>query len=38
MYSLRPGADIWLDADHFVELLRQSGSASKPGVELLSGL
>ena len=35
MYSLRPGADIWLDADHFIELRREAQHASKSEIDLL---
>jgi two-component SAPR family response regulator len=35
MYSLRPGADIWLDADRFIEMLREAEHASNPEIDLL---
>jgi LuxR family transcriptional regulator, maltose regulon positive regulatory protein len=31
-YSLRPGADIWLDAEQFTEALRQAGSDPDRGL------
>jgi LuxR family maltose regulon positive regulatory protein len=29
-YSLRPGADIWLDADQFIDSVRRAASSSDP--------
>jgi DNA-binding SARP family transcriptional activator len=34
-YSLRPNADVWLDADHFVDMVRQAERASSPDLNLL---
>jgi two-component SAPR family response regulator len=35
MYSLRPGADVWLDADQFVEALQKADHTSKPEIDQL---
>lgn len=37
IYGLRPNADIWLDAAHFVDAVQRARKTEVPGLELLQG-